>query len=259
MLFGRCLFIAILCLTLLSCASERHLQDQEIAAGRSSFENGYYKDAFCQLLPLAAKGRPEAEYAVGYMYYYGYGVPQDTASGVFWINKAAEQQYPPAITAMGMIHQHQIEEVKKIESRQHDPDIRASIQPVSPPIVVKQRRLKKVSMMEPAHEQPKPKLKPVQSVAENNTPEEVSPKFTLQLYGSYKLTHVKHLQAQLRLKNTGHIFQTSHEGKDWYVLTFGNFVTAHEASATKNNLPKNLKELTPWVRKVDTLKRVVVL
>jgi TPR repeat protein len=74
--------------------------------GKRLFQDGYYKRAMEQLLPLAAEGIMEAEYAVGYMYYYGFGAAQDTASGDFWIGRAAAQHYEPAIKALAIMHQN---------------------------------------------------------------------------------------------------------------------------------------------------------
>lgn len=266
MQLGRCVIIAIFSLGLQSCATHRysveHHDLQQMETGRVYFQTGNYSDAFRYLLPLAVEGKPEAEYAVGYMYYYGYGVPMDTESGIFWIDKSAEQDYPQAITAVDLIHQHDLDEAKAAEDRKKVSDIRL----MQAPIAVTPRHLKKISMNEqPSETVSAPDEKPIDEIKQP-TPqpiqkavlkaEPISPKFTLQLYGSYELVHVKYLQSQLRLKNTGHIYQTSHQGKDWYVLTFGNFGTAHEATATKQNLPKNLRELSPWVRKVDTLNRL---
>lgn len=76
----------------------------ELALGKRLFQDGYYKRAMEQLLPLATEGVMEAQYAVGYMYYYGYGVPQDTASGNFWIKRSADQNFEPAIKALAIIH-----------------------------------------------------------------------------------------------------------------------------------------------------------
>lgn len=67
------------------------------------FQQGYYKRAKLMLYPLACDGVAQAQYAIGYMYYYGYGVTQDTDVGFFWIKRAADQQYPPAVKAVGMI------------------------------------------------------------------------------------------------------------------------------------------------------------
>lgn len=284
--------------------------------GEYDFKAGNYKDAFHRLLPVAVQGRPEAQYAVGYMYYYGYGIPQDNESGVFWMERAAAQNYAPAKTALEMIRQNDMLQLKA-ETVREQPDQRDEImQSVNvqrnravAPIVVTPRHLQRTSEVVSENDKPRFSVGAVspaesQVLAENNSmidaetqpapedkkapdtvvaeakpapqtmPEIEAPKksetaqtvtndrvveprnFALQLYGSYHLTDVKELQTQLKLKNTGHIYQTNYHGKDWYVLTFGNFQTVHEAAATKNNLPGGLKQMDPWVRKISSLKMV---
>lgn len=88
----------LLSVLLVSCSSARIAQ--QLQQGKNNFEGGYYQDAFHQLLPLANEGSKEAQYAVGYMYYYGYGVSHDAESGLFWIHKSAEQNYAPAVQAL---------------------------------------------------------------------------------------------------------------------------------------------------------------
>lgn len=80
------------------------------------FEQGYYKKAMCILLPLACDGNAEAQYAVGYMFYYGYGVAQDTNVGYFWIERAACQGFMPAAKALELI-QRNANRPKKPECR----------------------------------------------------------------------------------------------------------------------------------------------
>lgn len=72
----------------------------ELENGKRLFKDGFYKKAMEQLLPLAAEGNMEAQYAVGYMYYYGFGASQDTSSGEFWIQRSADQHYDPAVQAL---------------------------------------------------------------------------------------------------------------------------------------------------------------
>lgn len=90
--------VLVLFLMICSCTSVK--KAQTLQRGRVNFESGYYREAFNQLLPLASEGDREAEYAVGYMYYYGYGVSQDTETGAFWIRKSAEQKFDPAVQAL---------------------------------------------------------------------------------------------------------------------------------------------------------------
>lgn len=75
----------------------------ELQQGKRYFQSGYYKHAMQTLLPLATKGNPEAQYAVGYMYYYGYGVAQDTDVGYFWMKQSAHQGCQRAIDALRLI------------------------------------------------------------------------------------------------------------------------------------------------------------
>lgn len=93
--------VMILFFGLSACASLK--APQELQAGKMSFEEGDYPKAFHQLLPLAANGNKEAEYAVGYLYYYGYGTPQNVPTGLFWMKRSADQGYEPAKRALATI------------------------------------------------------------------------------------------------------------------------------------------------------------
>lgn len=95
------LLIIFLCITLQACVSG--VRARQFDEGKASFTSGDYKAAFHQLLPLAAADNANAQYAVGYMYYYGYGVTQDTESGLFWMQKAAAQHFAPAQKALDLI------------------------------------------------------------------------------------------------------------------------------------------------------------
>jgi TPR repeat protein len=99
--------IILLSLSLIACASSSKpmylAKIADLEQGKRYFVEGYYKRAMHELLPLACDGAPEAQYAVGYMYYYGYGVSQDTDVGYFWIKRSADQHYAPAMAALGII------------------------------------------------------------------------------------------------------------------------------------------------------------
>ena len=102
-MFNRYIILLLVCVFLQACASQR--MPQELEKGKQDFGRGDYKQAFRELLPLASEGSPEAEYAVGYMYYYGYGVAEDSETGIFWMQKAANQHSAKAISALEMLKQ----------------------------------------------------------------------------------------------------------------------------------------------------------
>ena len=60
-----------------------------------------YPTAFQAFLPLAEAADPIAQYYIGYMYYYGYGVPEDYGKAYEWMRRSAEQGDPDAQTFLG--------------------------------------------------------------------------------------------------------------------------------------------------------------
>ena len=62
-----------------------------------------YRSAFIRLKPEAIYGNPDAQYAIGYMYYYGKGVYEDRDRARYWIQRAAAKGQPLAIAALSAL------------------------------------------------------------------------------------------------------------------------------------------------------------
>lgn len=90
----------LLSILLISCSS--HRVPAYLDQAKMSYAQHDYPRAFEELLktPLT---NPEAQYALGYMYYYGLGIAKDEDRGRFWIRKAADQCYIPAMQALHKI------------------------------------------------------------------------------------------------------------------------------------------------------------
>ena len=67
------------------------------------FKAHQYREAFIRLKPVAEKGVPDAQYAVGYMYYYGEGVVEDRTQAWYWITRAAHAGQPDALEAAAIL------------------------------------------------------------------------------------------------------------------------------------------------------------
>ena len=94
------LMVSFFCLTGLSgCA----LRDGNLRDGIRSFQVQNYRQAFVRLMPEAEKGQPDAQYAIGYMYYYGQGVIEDRKKAWHWISCAAKAGQADAMTAVGIL------------------------------------------------------------------------------------------------------------------------------------------------------------
>jgi TPR repeat protein len=89
--------ISLLMLVFLFACSSSYYNLRE---GVVDFKKLNYRDAFVRLKPEAFKGQPDAQYAVGFMYYYGFGVYEDRKLAVYWMRKAAAQNQPLAIEAL---------------------------------------------------------------------------------------------------------------------------------------------------------------
>ena len=100
----RLLFLGFFSLIISACTFMPNTYVQsELSQSQRYFDQGYYKRAMQQLIPLACNGNPQAQYAIGYMYYYGLGVTQDTDVGYRWMQQAADKGYRPAKNAMNSI------------------------------------------------------------------------------------------------------------------------------------------------------------
>lgn len=91
--------------------------------GIESFRAQDYRTAFIRLKPEAVRGQPDAQYAVGYMYYYGQGVVEDRKQAWYWINQAASARQKDALAAVQILNQGTMEKRKIFESAdlQHFP------------------------------------------------------------------------------------------------------------------------------------------
>jgi len=92
--------LILVTLLLGSCTSSK----PPISEARKNYLAHDYSRAFNETLKLATHGNAEAQYALGYMYYYGLGVARDQDIARVWIYRSANQQYRPAILAMKKIY-----------------------------------------------------------------------------------------------------------------------------------------------------------
>lgn len=90
--------VALIMLYCAGCARDLNLRE-----GSTSFRVQNYRDAFVRLMPEAKAGQPDAQYAIGYMYYYGQGVVENRKKAVYWIKRAASCGQTEAQAALKMI------------------------------------------------------------------------------------------------------------------------------------------------------------
>ncbi len=96
--------IAFFCLmaSLTACATT-YSPSAQTSEGQRLYHQHAYPQAFEKLLPEAMKGAAQAQYAVGYMYFYGYGIGQDQKLAEYWLRESAKQGYSKAVQALSLI------------------------------------------------------------------------------------------------------------------------------------------------------------
>ena len=94
-------FIYLILFGLTACS----INSLNLREGITSFKKQNYRSAFVRLMPEAEKGNCDAQYAVGYMYYYGEGVVEDKKKATKWIARAAEAGQKDAISAAKLLRE----------------------------------------------------------------------------------------------------------------------------------------------------------
>lgn len=68
-----------------------HAAAQDLQKGEAAYERGDYATAFKEFQPLAKKGSARAQYLLGTMYEYGWGVRRNYSQAAKWHRKAASR------------------------------------------------------------------------------------------------------------------------------------------------------------------------
>lgn len=94
-----------LMITSTGCMSYRYHQQKNLyLTAKRNYAQQHYQLALQQLLPFAARGDAEAQYAVGYIYFYGLGgVPRNVDLAKGWMKYAAAKNYTPAVKALTLL------------------------------------------------------------------------------------------------------------------------------------------------------------
>ncbi|MCS4503444.1 hypothetical protein KBTX_02688 [wastewater metagenome] len=95
--------LLLLTLTTLAGCATTPAGGSSMAEGREAWLAGDYRRALPPLYQAARAGNPRAQYALGYMYYYGQGVVADSGQAVQWIRRAARAGDPLAVEALGRL------------------------------------------------------------------------------------------------------------------------------------------------------------
>ena len=213
--------------------------------------NAYLQQYGCSLARVeqaAETNEPDAQYALGYMYYNGIGTVKDPETAVVWIKRAAQQGQPLAINALKAIQKAQFPTAGQVNiATQSYPRPKVSAQaPASTSASQATQPAKKKLVVIPHHS------KVDQMGALNTMP---ANHFTVQLFASPHLANVHHLEELLTHKVPMTIASTQRNGATWYLLLAGNFASRKQAQAYVATLPADIQAAKPWIRSFASLQQ----
>jgi DamX protein len=235
--------------------------------------NVYLEKYHCSLEEVqqaALAGNPDAQYALGYMYYYGIGTVHDQQTAALWIQRAASQGEPLAEQAQQMIAAEQNSSTSHNTVTTHaavthpqpwmNSQSTAAVQPVatttsSQTVSVNDPRLLPGSTPKVASTSSANTAKIAMNGSTTNTSTGLvnllnkNPHhYTLQLMGSYDKRAIEQFIRTQGIQQQVTIYQAAFHGKSWYILIYGDYDSATIARGAVHALPNQLRQLNPWVK-----------
>lgn len=80
------------------------VQAQDFDKGDAAYQAGDYATALQEWGPLAEQGNAEAQYSLGFMYWFGHGVLHDDAEAAKWYKRASLQGMAKASLNLGIMY-----------------------------------------------------------------------------------------------------------------------------------------------------------
>lgn len=191
----------------------------------------------------------DAEYALGYMYFYGIGTVKDKETAIVWIKRAAEQGQPLAITAMQSIRRTQYPKMGQAHLPKTSKNAyQEAIAPknIPPSINPHQVAHSKVTSTPPVVVAKKPSLHHLKALNHH---------YTLQLMASHDLAIVKGFIKAHQLGKQAGFYQTRFQGNPWYVLIYGDYQSSNAAHNALGHLPASVKAMHPWVKPYQIVQK----
>lgn len=271
--FSRFIGMFVFSMMLISC---QHASSTSFNASSQAAcsDNTYLMKYNCDIERIqdeAENGNPDAQYALGYMYYYGINTIQDQQTASLWIKRAAAQGQPLAQKAWSLMNAGAyFKDLHKAASGQ-EPIAKRGMTPNEESINVSKMNAVKptqpIADHLPAYQQTNmgdPRLsknyQPVTKKSLTKTSENTNAQhFTIQLLGSGRLSDLKDFVDIHQLSGKTQHFKMSMDGKPWYILTYGDYNNSSQAQNALHHLPTSLRSHGAWIKSFATVQKEVQL
>ncbi len=235
------------------CATTPDYSNDKIRfeAGKEAFLAHEYVQAAQLFEPLAIKGHSQAQYALGYLYYYGLGISQNSEVGEKWIKSAAREGHQRAIKALELISKERVTEKETIETEQTPiSTAEFAVEAITPPATGTSKDLSTQALIPKSNTE-------VETEADSWISVQPPNNYTVQLTSLKSEAAAKNFLSNNPLDLTTKLLPYSVQGETRYGIIYGSFPTYAEAKEALNNLPDNLLKSSPWIRNFKHIYEVL--
>lgn len=290
-------FVASFVVSLSACTTTARMVSREVSVSpaiqieeaQAAIRKKDYTLAAKLLEPLANQGRGDAQYALGYLYFNGMGVPKNNSIAAKWFKVSADNGNENAKLALSHIPPTKgavidIRDKNKplsdsmpvmgdeAGSSEHDgsqlvdnsipPHEIVTRSPVEDSMIAESNLNQSVQIEEKTTD----KLQDVDTIASGDKltdgekwiARQPSKNFTIQLIVLADESALQSFISDNNLQGNAVYYQTEKNGKIFHALVHGSFESYSLAKEAVEGLSSELKQVEPWIRNISNIQNILL-
>lgn len=230
-------------------------QPAQYEKARDAFSKKDYVLAAELLKPLAEQGNADAQYALGYMYHNGLGVPRNYKLALQWMSAASAKGNKKATEALHRISVLNTEttnsDLLKEEEQQptNKPKSAITAIPTESPGPTESPETAKNGVAQ--------KKQTILTADEQWIMGQPDSHFTIQLMASGSESALKKFIKDHNLHDSAVIYRTQRHDKDWFTLVEGSYESFKQVNEALKKLPPPLQSAKPWPKSIGDIKEAI--
>ena len=262
----------------------------QLAKAKEAYNQKNYGEAAALLTPLAEQGDASAQYALGYLYHNGLGVPRNYKLAIQWMTAASAKGNEKATEALRRISELDSE---LTDDNLKDNQVDTESQPMEPilitgkksdsvntpnanvpsatkdldtettPTVEAQSETepkepeKAPAEIKPTEKQPLSGAKSTLSADETWIMDQPNTNYSIQLIATGNKSALMQFISENNLEKSAKYYKTRRNNKDWYTLIQGSYESHTAARKAIKTLSAELQDLRPWIKSFADIKETL--
>lgn len=254
-------------------------QTAQYEKAKAAFHQKNYERAASLLTPLAEQGHADAQYALGYMYHNGLGVPRNYRLSIQWLNIAAAKGNKKAMEALRRLSlpagdtadnnekttsaptQASAEKTEAIMAAGKEPQAAETPRPTTTllPEPPTEDALQTDSTKSPEAMAPATISETITALTDGEQwiMDQPAEHYTIQLIASGNEAAIQRFINDNNLHDSAVYYRTRRNGGDWFTLIQGSFESVSLAKSAIKNLASPLQIAKPWIKPIAGIQKAL--